>query len=920
MDQELTSYGEFCRASDPWSTILTYAYSFPVEDRLYQFSSDRIDRRDAEERNRSDEACRWITSEETFTDWEYGAHGVLTMYGVVGCGKTATASYVAKYLREKCTKEGDIAPVLVYHCMQQEEDKLRLIYCSLTYQLLQKKAELKDKFQRWFEDRQATSEDKPSNEPRFLAKFLWDALLEFSREHVFIILDGLDECEQDVRNEVLALFRDLIGNKAMVKVFVSSQQRDDILQTLNGPRTIEKEPVPGQISQIPLFHIDMDPSEERDRTLATHLATRYLDRLNSKVRKKAIDLLAKRAKGSAIWLKMAMESLALATNELGIKECLEFLETSPGLIHFYQRLFKSADKSPYIDVLERALETLAVARRPLSIDELSRAAFIDRDDVNNTKRLDDLAGSVDFLSLIRPFVAILGRSEDGKALMVRLVHESLRDLLLQGRPSEWDKMAARTSPRRLTKEQRSRELNEQLMGRCVKYLLLENAEDESLDEDADSVPDTDVEDSQEDDNPALNLDTNVPQEDDDSVIGFGHTFEALELQDRADQAVISNLHFYDYAARHWTSHFAACEKDVPEKLKESAKTLLDVNASECINWVSFIRAKRWAAREVFPGSFEPVTLTAYFGLTETLADMLADSSLVPQPAKQQALLYACQRGHDRIVKLLLQNGVDVNHQDRTGRTPLSCSAEFGTITCLKHLLKMEGVDVNHQDQAGRTPLFCSAEFGTITCLMQLLDTEGVDVNLPDNKGRSPLIWAAFTNQAECVDVLMQHPNIDKTAVDSEHRKNAIHWACTSWGPTQGRHEALRCLLKHHCPGINEPDITGWTPLMWAIDRGPQCVESLLETGRVEVDRRDISGKTALSLAVQWNSSPAVVKVLLDHGADPETTDHDGQTLLDLMTKGGRPEDFMVAQEIKSRINKKRSAQSTYHAAGVSVGI
>ncbi|KAF2967652.1 hypothetical protein GQX73_g5959 [Xylaria multiplex] len=896
-----------------------------VDDNLYK--QHYIGSRNADECNRSDEACRWISSEETFEDWAYGARGVLTMYGVVGCGKTATASFVAEYLRE----EGK-APVLAYYCTQQEEDQLRFIFCSLTYQLLQAKPDLKEKFKDWFEQRQATTLDKPSNKPAILAEFLYSSLQNL-REQMFVVLDGLDECGEDARTELFVLFRTLIRNGALIKVFVSSRQRDDILETLTSSETTEDEAASEPVPQIPLFHIDMSPTEERDIILARHLAAKPLRQIeDSTVREKVIKQLAKRAGGSAIWLKMAMASLAGAKTERRIEKCLKFLETDPKLIDWYGRLFNDAESAVCNDrdILERALEILAVARRPLTIDELARAAYIhDAENGESLSVLNETAEEIDFLSLVRPFVVTLGEVADGKNPRVRLVHQSLMELLLTARPSEWNKMSATNERKTVTEKQRELrryELNKQLMGSCVRYLLLDDLEDKPFDEYADTAPDTALDEPQQEDEPW-------------DGFSFNEMFMEPTIQKRAQaRAQISHLQFYEYAASHWASHLAACEKVATETLRDYAKTLLNIAASGCTDWASFVRTEKEAEGEIFPSSSEPATLASYFGLCETLADILASPGTVPQPTKDEALFWASRGGRENIVKLLLENGADANQHFTDKQTALTIAAHHGHLDCVQALLAdrrtdvnvhnsrirtalsfaagsghekicaalvqrgdcrpdktdkdgltplfyavnaehlptirtltaIPGVHVNHQENEGLTALCWAAKYGAISSLQQLLDTENIDVNLPDKYGRSPLIWAAYRGHAACVDSLMRHAEINKSAVHYKDRKNAIHFACET-----GKHEALLCLLKHDCPGIDDPDVDGWTPLMWAIQNGPDCVVTLLATGRIKLNRRDNQGKTTLALALTWGWSAEVVRVLLDYGAVPETTDNNG---------------------------------------------
>lgn len=427
----------------------------------------------------------------------------------MGCGKTATASYVAKYLREEETKP----PVLAYYCManqQQQGDQLQLILCSMTYQLLQKKPELKQEFIDWFKKRHATTQDKPSDVPAILWEFLSRALYGLKKQQVFIVLDGLDECEQVARRDLLVLLMDVMRNGAPIKVFISSRRtsKDDTLEIFQGFETTEADPAINPASQKRLFQIDVERTdlENRDKILATHLVSMHLGRnFKTEDREKAIDLLAAQAKGSAIWLALAMPLLDKAKNERGLKRSLEFLATSPKFVDLYLTLFKEIDTGNFfnMEIVEGALETLAVARRSLTVDELCRAALIGVDGCG--KSLADLNEEVDVLDLVRPFLAIPNEPAHGGDLRVDLVHHSLLELLLRAQPSKWQGMAEK--PTRITeneKSQRKCTLNEQLMGRCVKYLLLkdlleDNTSASGSEEDRDKSPDSDPQDSQIDD-------------------------------------------------------------------------------------------------------------------------------------------------------------------------------------------------------------------------------------------------------------------------------------------------------------------------------------------------------------------------------------------------------------------------------------
>ncbi|KAJ4226312.1 hypothetical protein NW759_004898 [Fusarium solani] len=79
--------------------------------------------------------------------------------------------------------------------------------------------------------------------------------------------------------------------------------------------------------------------------------------------------------------------------------------------------------------------------------------------------------------------------------------------------------------------------------------------------------------------------------------------------------------------------------------------------------------------------------------------------------------------------------------------------------------------------------------------------------------------------------------------------------------------------------VNALNEWGSTALAWATNRGhEQTVEASLEFKAIDVDIRDCRGKTPISLAAR-NGHTAIVKMLLDHGANPNLKDFDRATPL-----------------------------------------
>lgn len=74
---------------------------------------------------------------------------------------------------------------------------------------------------------------------------------------------------------------------------------------------------------------------------------------------------------------------------------------------------------------------------------------------------------------------------------------------------------------------------------------------------------------------------------------------------------------------------------------------------------------------------------------------------------------------------------------------------------------------------------------------------------------------------------------------------------------------MEYLIKYDPHGVDEADIDGWTPLAWALfNNCPKTVQLLLDSERVDLNKKDKSGRTALSWAANYGYLD-VVRILLN---------------------------------------------------------
>ena len=104
------------------------------------------------------------------------------------------------------------------------------IICSLLYQLCRANQSLIP----------VVNEEYDTRQSRSLRMNTWDKLLETficSSEPVYIVLDGLDECEEIERKPILTIILGLLQNCLNLHVLVASRKEVDICQELEGKCT-----------------------------------------------------------------------------------------------------------------------------------------------------------------------------------------------------------------------------------------------------------------------------------------------------------------------------------------------------------------------------------------------------------------------------------------------------------------------------------------------------------------------------------------------------------------------------------------------------------------------------------------------------------------------------------------------------------
>jgi len=116
-----------------------------------------------------------------------------------------------------------------------------------------------------------------------------------------------------------------------------------------------------------------------------------------------------------------------------------------------------------------------------------------------------------------------------------------------------------------------------------------------------------------------------------------------------------------------------------------------------------------------------------------------------------ALDYAIENGHDDIIKLFFEKVKD----NKVKSIALLNAATKGNYEFVKFLVNNKGADINAKNDKGETPLICALKNGYFDIAKFLIE-KGANVNAKENIwGVTPLMYAAATHlyNSNCLNVI-----------------------------------------------------------------------------------------------------------------------------------------------------------------------
>ena len=207
--------------------------------------------------------------------------------------------------------------------------------------------------------------------------------------------------------------------------------------------------------------------------------------------------------------------------------------------------------------------------------------------------------------------------------------------------------------------------------------------------------------------------------------------------------------------------------------------------------------------------------------------------------ERRTLLHAASAGGlNHVVRWLLVHGADVNSvQDRLS-TPLSLAAANGHLDVARILLE-HNADLNAASDDGQTPLHQASENGDLEILVLLIEF-GADIDAKDWSHSTPLHLASSGGSAQLARILLHHG----AEVDARNESHSTPLHLASSG---GQTETVQLLINYGA-SVNARDGNQSTPLHLASSAGSIETVQLLIGHGADVDAKDEEGQTPYQIA------------------------------------------------------------------------
>lgn len=637
----------------------------------------------------------------------------------------------------------------------------------------------------------------------------------------------MDECEENARNELIAKLIGFASPKNVnkrssfsLKFLVTSRPYDTIEQrfkSLSGTSTY--------------LRFDGDEKSQKISQEINLVIDAEIPNITEGFSDESRELISHRLKTmnnrTYLWLHLTIDIIKNSRSKYGkassINTLLSDLPTK--VSDAYERILdKSSDK----DCAQALLQIIVAATRPLGLAEanIALALACHRGYCDSPETIDSWPPQ-DFKSTVQNICGLFVSVHDEK---LSLIHQTAREFLIERKessgihPSEWRgcfKLATAHST---------------MFKICLRYL--------NFDEFAD---------------PINRVKTSDQYQYNREI--YNQTQERRELYP-----------LFDYAALNWATHYHSQDEKSIENSRTAIQLLCNKSLPPSLNWFQVYLT---FSRELFPlKEWTKLEVASFFGLCPVIENCLNEAKdLDSRNDSHNALYLASHGGHDKVVKMLLDRGANVN--EGRNMSSLRVASAQGYEKVVQILLEY-GADVKTKNENHMSALH-AASYGGFDKVVQILLDKGADANNRAKTNETVLQTASVRGYDKVVQILLAN-GADFNARDKAY-ETVLHKASF-----EGFDKVVKTLLEHGAD-VNAKSKLLASPLHFASHAGHDKVVKVLLRYGADINAQDKKRKNALHYASSQGCEK-VVQNLLQNGADvnAETANH--QSALQIASLSG----------------------------------
>ncbi|MEM9362802.1 MAG: ankyrin repeat domain-containing protein [Bacteroidota bacterium] len=274
------------------------------------------------------------------------------------------------------------------------------------------------------------------------------------------------------------------------------------------------------------------------------------------------------------------------------------------------------------------------------------------------------------------------------------------------------------------------------------------------------------------------------------------------------------------------------------------------------------------------------------GNIQTLKKLMSEgaSFVSENDTRGNAIVTASQgtRGHENTLetyKFLESQGLNPAAVDASGKNALhNIAYDVEDLAILDYFL-LKGTDVNQQDEDGRTPLMNASQYNSLE-VVKLLSSKVADINVVDEEGKTALTMAVIRNHPEVVAYLLDKGA--KANLKDKKGNNLAYYLVQSYNPKKpDSFEKKLELLEAKGVSLASIQHDGNTLLHLAAKKNNLALLERLKGLEIPINLKNTDGNTALHLAAMSADNDAILKYLIEQGADKTVLTDFDESVFDL---------------------------------------